>query len=138
MDRRYERCKNKGKSKNRMTYYCIHKNECLYKECIYRETKSKFSTGDNSIDLTIDGFDCIIVGNKPMILISDERIICDRYRQCDINCFLKTIYITINNFRKIAGYEFKPLKPFKCPDTDRLVSLITAGENIGSYTSIWD
>lgn len=121
-----------------MTYYCIYKNECSHKECTYRQTKSKFSVSTAKKDLTINEFICNRTGKKGTRLISDERIICDRYRECSTVCFLKTIYITINNFKKIVGYEFKPLKPFRCPDTEHLVNLQLAGENIGSYISIWN
>lgn len=120
-----------------MTYHCMYKNECSHKECVYRETKSKFSTGQGGRDLTIDGFKCIMIGSKPMRLISDERIICDRYKECTVNCFLKTSYITANNFEKYFGRKFDLSKLFKCYDAKRLVKLITAGENVGSYINIW-
>jgi hypothetical protein len=121
-----------------MIYYCIYKNECSYKECIYRETKSKFSAGHGKQDLTIDGFDCIMVGSKTMRLISDERIICDRYRECIINCPLKTIYLTPHNFGRYFGYKFRQPQPFKCLDIGETVNLQTAGENVGNYISIWN
>jgi hypothetical protein len=115
-----------------MTYYCIYKNECSFKKCVYRKTNSKFSTGDNHRDLTINGFNCIVVGNKKMTLISDERIICNKYRECDINCFLKTNYIIIDKY-----FEYLS-KPYRCQDTGQMVNLFPAHENVGSYTSIWN
>lgn len=121
-----------------MIYYCIYKDECSFKDCIYRQTKSKFSTIGDKKDLTINEFTCNLTGKKRTRLISDERIICDRYKECGTNCFLKNIYITISNFKEYFAYKFDPSEPFKCYETGFKVNLMTAGENVGSYISIWN
>lgn len=129
---------NDKKAKNEMIYYCIHEDECSYKKCSYHKTNSKFSTGDPHKNLTIDGFDCVMVGRKRVILVSDERIICNKYRECNINCFLKTTYVTNNNLRRYFGYKASLLKPFICRDTNQTINFMLAGENIGNYVSIWN
>ena len=124
-----------------MIYYCIYKDECLYKDCIYRQTKSKFSTYNTQKDLTINEFTCNLTGKKRVRLISDERIICDGYKKCTINCFLKTSYVTIKNFERYfgRGRKFSLLKCFKCYEAGgHMVNLHTAGESIGNYISIWN
>ena len=121
-----------------MIYYCIYKDECSYKECMYRKTKSKFSSGNDSRNLATAGFDCIVMNNKTMRLISDERIICDRYKECTINCFLKTSYITTDTFEDHFGYKLDLSKPFHCYDAKLTVYLRIGGESVGNYTSIWD
>ena len=121
-----------------MIYYCIYKDECLYKNCVYRQAKSKFSAFRANKDLTINEFTCSLTGKKRVRLISDERIICSRYKECGINCSLKTSYITINNLESHFGYKFYPPKRFRCDEADCMVTLQFARENIGSYTSIWN
>ena len=121
-----------------MIYYCIYKNECLYKDCIYRQTKSKFSNFGSKKDLTINDFICNLTGKKGTILISDERIICNKYKECAHLCPLKTTYLTHTNFKEWVGHEFRQQEPFKCGTTGETVTLQTAGENIGNYISIWN
>jgi hypothetical protein len=121
-----------------MIYYCIHKNECSFKDCTHRQRKSKFSDIGAKKDLTINEFTCGLTGKKRARLISDERVICNRYKECGINCFLKTSYITANNFEHHLGNRFDLSKPFKCHDAKRIVHLRLGGENVGNYISIWD
>jgi hypothetical protein len=121
-----------------MIYYCIYKNECLYKDCVYRQTKSKFSNFGAKKDLTINDFTCNLTGKKGTRLISDERIICSKYRECALFCPLKTTYLTRTNFRDYFGHEFCQQEPFKCGTTGETVKLQTAGKSIGNYISIWN
>lgn len=124
-----------------MIYYCIYKDECSFKDCRYRQTKSKFSTYNTQKDLTVNEFICNLTNKEGTRLISDERIICDRYKKCTINCFLKTSYVTIKNFEKYFGQrrKFSLLKRFKCYEAGgHIVNLHTAGKNVGSYISIWN
>jgi hypothetical protein len=121
-----------------MIYYCIYKDECLYKDCVYRQTKSKFSNFGAKKDLTINDFTCNLTGKERTILISDERIVCNKYKKCVFLCPLKTTYLTRTNFRDYFKHEFRQQKPFTCDTTGETVSLQTAGESIGNYISIWN
>jgi hypothetical protein len=120
-----------------MIYYCIYKDECLFKDCVYRQTKSKFSTIGNKKDLTVNEFTCSLTGKERTILISNERIICNKYKECAHLCPLKMTYLTHANFKEWFGHEFRQQESFKCATTDEIVTLQTAGENIGNYISIW-
>ena len=97
-----------------MIYYCIYKDECSFKDCTYRQTKSKFSVLRDQKDLTINGFTCNSTGKKETRLISNERIICSKYKGCDLICPLKTTYLTRANFRDWFGHKFRQQEPFKC------------------------
>ena len=121
-----------------MVYYCVYKDECLFKNCTYKQTKSKFSAVGARKDLTVNDFTCNLTGKKRVRLISDERIICSKYKECDINCPFKTIYLTPHNFGRYFGYKFRQSQSFQCLDIGETVNLQTAGENIGSYISIWN
>lgn len=121
-----------------MVYYCIYKDECSFKDCTYRRTKSKFSAIGAKKDLTINDFTCNSTGKKGTRLISNERIICNKYRECSLICPLKTTYLTCTNFREWFGHEFRQQETFKCATIGETVNLQTAGENIGNYISIWN
>ena len=90
-----------------MIYYCIYKDECLLKDCVYQKTNSKFSVEDEDDheDLTINGFTCSMFDDRIIRLISDERIICNEYRECSIDCIFKRNYITVLNFEKYLGQK---------------------------------
>lgn len=121
-----------------MVYYCIYKDECSFKDCKYRQTKSKFSAIGDKKDLTINDFTCSLTGKKRTRLVSDERIVCNKYKECILNCPLKTTYLTRTNFRNYFKHEFCQQESFKCGTTGETVKLQTAGENAGNYISIWD
>ena len=115
----------------------MYKNECPIKNCAFKQKKSKFSKIGARKDLTVNEFNCNSTGKKRIRLISDERIICSKYKECGINCLLKTTYITPSNFKQYFGYEPHTARPFKCCATGKVLDLRLVEENAGSYISIW-
>lgn len=121
-----------------MIYYCMLKDICQYKECLYQKVNSEHFSKLRCTNLIVNGFNCSAMDNKKVRLVSEERIICDKYQECDIDCLLKTNYLTVNNFKAHFGHKFCLPKSFKCDKINTMVNLKFAGKSINSYVNIWD
>lgn len=120
-----------------MIYYCMYRDICSNKKCTFQELESESSPVFH-YDLTTTGFFCTSMKNRRIRLVSDERIICDRYQECNINCIFKTKYLTVSSFKKY--FWRKPHLPerFRCYRINKTINLIFAGKNTNNYISVWN